>query len=63
MYLQNDAEVVGKMLVELYLTLIENGFKSMNDLRKKMNIINKIIMVDNNILSSISRQIFNAAEV
>ena len=42
MYLQNDAEVVGKMLVELYLTLIENGFKSMNDLRKKMNIINKM---------------------
>ena len=33
----------------------------MNDLRKKMNIINKIIMVDNNILSSISGQIFDAA--
>ena len=31
--------------------------------RKKMNIINKIIMVDNNILSSISGQNFNAAEV
>ena len=62
MYLQNDAEMVGKTLVELYLTLIENGFKSMNDLRKKMNIINKIIMVDNNILSSISGQIFNAGK-
>lgn len=31
--------------------------------RKEMNIINKIIMVDNNILSSISAQIFNAAEI
>ena len=35
--------------------------KSMNDMRKKMNIIKKIIMVGNNILSSISGQIFNAA--
>lgn len=29
---------------------------------KKINIINKIIMVDNNILSSISRQIFDAGK-
>ena len=36
MYLQNDAEMVGKTLAELYLTLIEKyGFKSMHDLRKK----------------------------
>ena len=42
MYLQNDAEMVGKILVELYLTLIENGFKSLNDIRRNTNIINKM---------------------
>lgn len=45
MYLQNNAETAGKALAELYFTLIEecvysHRFKNMNDLRRKMNIIN-----------------------
>lgn len=53
MYLQNDAEMVGKALAELYFTLIgeciySHRFKNMNDLRRKMNIINQIITIDNN---------------
>lgn len=53
MYLPNDAETAEKALAELYFTLIEDcvyshRFKNMNDLRRKMNIINQIITIDNN---------------
>lgn len=62
MYLQNDAEMAEIYLVMFTCLACFNFYKvkSMNDLRRKMDIINKINMVDNNILSSISTQIFNA---
>lgn len=62
MYLQNDAEM--EMCLVWLVCLASTKFykaKSLNDLRRDMNIINKMI-VNNNILSSISTQNFDAGK-
>lgn len=69
MYLQNDVEEISEeeaiefifMVITYYTELLSSYTKNMNEIRQYRDIFDKIILEDNNI-SSISGQNFNARE-